>query len=77
MRKPYKDGNDRGVKGMLPLGCLPDNRPNHEQPHKFCADIAYGTGFTEGTYIGMVIREKLSLSQGSVRIISKKKILMH
>jgi uncharacterized protein YebE (UPF0316 family) len=34
--------------------------------------IAYGTGFASGTYIGMVIEEKISLGLTSVRIITKE-----
>jgi len=38
----------------------------------FVAYIAYGAGFAAGTYIGMVIEEKISLGLVSVRIITKK-----
>jgi len=38
----------------------------------FVAYITYGTGFAAGTYIGMVIEEKISLGLVSVRIIIKK-----
>ena len=34
--------------------------------------IAYGAGFASGTYIGMVIEEKISLGLTSVRIITKE-----
>ncbi len=36
------------------------------------AYIAYGAGFASGTYIGMLIEEKISLGLTSVRIITKK-----
>jgi len=34
--------------------------------------IAYGAGFASGTYIGMVIEEKISLGLTSVRIITRE-----
>ncbi len=34
--------------------------------------VAYGAGFASGTYIGMVIEEKISLGLTSVRIITKE-----
>ena len=34
--------------------------------------VAYGAGFASGTYIGMVIEEKISLGLASVRIITKE-----
>ncbi len=36
------------------------------------AYIAYGAGFASGTFIGMLIEEKISLGLTSVRIITKK-----
>jgi uncharacterized protein YebE (UPF0316 family) len=38
----------------------------------FVAYIAYRAGFAAGTYIGMVIEEKISLGLVSVRVITKK-----
>jgi uncharacterized protein YebE (UPF0316 family) len=34
--------------------------------------IAYGLGFTIGTYVGMMIEEKLSVGKVAVRVMSKK-----
>jgi uncharacterized protein YebE (UPF0316 family) len=36
------------------------------------AYIAYGAGFAFGTFIGMMIEEKISLGLASIRIITKK-----
>jgi uncharacterized protein YebE (UPF0316 family) len=36
------------------------------------AYIAYGAGFSSGTFIGMLIEEKISLGLTSVRIITKE-----
>jgi uncharacterized protein YebE (UPF0316 family) len=38
----------------------------------FVTCIAYGAGFAAGTYIGLVMEEKISLGLVSVRIITKK-----
>jgi uncharacterized protein YebE (UPF0316 family) len=51
---------------LLAIGQIMNNLTN------FVAYIAYGAGFAAGTYIGMVIEEKISLGLVSVRIITKK-----
>lgn len=51
---------------LLAIGQIMNNLTN------FVAYIAYGAGFASGTYIGMVIEEKISLGLASVRIITKK-----
>jgi uncharacterized protein YebE (UPF0316 family) len=51
---------------LLAIGQIMNNLTN------FIAYIAYGAGFAAGTYIGMVIEEKISLGLVSVRIITKK-----
>ena len=51
---------------LLAIGQIMNNLTN------FAAYIAYGAGFAAGTYIGMVIEEKISLGLVSVRIITKK-----
>ena len=51
---------------LLAIGQIMNNLTN------FVANIAYGAGFAAGTYIGMVIEEKISLGLVSVRIITKK-----
>jgi uncharacterized protein YebE (UPF0316 family) len=51
---------------LLAIGQVMNNLTN------FVAYIAYGAGFASGTYIGMIIEEKISLGLTSVRIITKK-----
>jgi uncharacterized protein YebE (UPF0316 family) len=51
---------------LLAIGQIMNNLTN------FVAYIAYGAGFAAGTYIGMVIEEKISLGLVSVRVITKK-----
>jgi uncharacterized protein YebE (UPF0316 family) len=51
---------------LLAIGQVMNNLTN------VVAYIAYGAGFASGTFIGMLIEEKISLGLTSVRIISKK-----
>jgi uncharacterized protein YebE (UPF0316 family) len=51
---------------LLAIGQIMNNLTN------FVACIAEGAGFAAGTYIGMVIEEKISLGLVSVRIIIKR-----
>ena len=51
---------------LLAIGQVMNNLTN------VIAYIAYGAGFASGTFIGMVIEEKISLGLSSVRIITKK-----
>jgi uncharacterized protein YebE (UPF0316 family) len=51
---------------LLAIGQVMNNLTNA------VAYIAYGLGFATGTFIGMVIEEKLSIGLISVRIITKK-----
>jgi len=51
---------------LLAIGQVMNNLTN------FVAYGAYGAGFASGTYIGMLIEEKISLGLTSVRIITKK-----
>jgi uncharacterized protein YebE (UPF0316 family) len=50
---------------LLAIGQVMNNLTN------IVAYIAYGAGFASGTFIGMVIEEKISLGLASVRIITK------
>ena len=51
---------------LLAIGQVMNNLTN------VVAYIAYGAGFASGTFIGMLIEEKISLGLTSVRIITKK-----
>jgi uncharacterized protein YebE (UPF0316 family) len=51
---------------LLAIGQVMNNLTN------IVAYVAYGAGFASGTYIGMVIEEKISLGLTSVRIITKE-----
>jgi uncharacterized protein YebE (UPF0316 family) len=51
---------------LLAIGQVMNNLTNA------VAYIAYGAGFASGTFIGMLIEEKISLGLTSVRIITKK-----
>jgi uncharacterized protein YebE (UPF0316 family) len=51
---------------LLAIGQVMNNLTN------FAAYIAYGAGFASGTFIGMLIEEKISLGLTSVRIITKE-----
>ena len=51
---------------LLAIGQVMNNLTN------FVAYIAYGAGFALGTFIGMLIEEKISLGLTSVRIITKE-----
>jgi uncharacterized protein YebE (UPF0316 family) len=51
---------------LLAIGQVMNNLTN------IVAYIAYGAGFASGTYIGMVIEEKISLGLTSVRIITRE-----
>ncbi len=51
---------------LLAIGQVMNNLTNA------IAYIAYGAGFASGTFIGMLIEERLSLGLTSVRIITKK-----
>lgn len=51
---------------LLAIGQIMNNLTN------FVAYIAYGAGFASGTYIGMLIEEKISLGLTSIRIITKE-----
>jgi uncharacterized protein YebE (UPF0316 family) len=51
---------------LLAIGQVMNNLTN------FVAYGAYGAGFAAGTFIGMLIEEKISLGLTSVRIITKK-----
>ncbi|MDP2797929.1 MAG: DUF2179 domain-containing protein [Methanoregula sp.] len=51
---------------LLAIGQVMNNLTN------IVAYIAYGAGFAAGTYIGMVIEEKISLGLTSVRIITRE-----
>jgi uncharacterized protein YebE (UPF0316 family) len=51
---------------LLAIGQVMNNLTN------IIAYIAYGAGFASGTFIGMLIEEKISLGLTSVRIITKK-----
>jgi len=51
---------------LLAIGQVMNNLTNS------VAYVAYGAGFASGTYIGMVIEEKISLGLTSVRIITKE-----
>jgi uncharacterized protein YebE (UPF0316 family) len=51
---------------LLAIGQVMNNLTN------VVAYIAYGLGFATGTFIGMVIEEKLSIGLTSIRIITKK-----
>ena len=51
---------------LLAIGQVMNNLTN------VVAYIAYGAGFASGTFIGMVIEEKISLGLTSVRIITKE-----
>jgi uncharacterized protein YebE (UPF0316 family) len=50
---------------LLAIGQVMNNLTNA------IAYIAYGAGFASGTFIGMVIEEKISIGLASVRIITK------
>ncbi len=50
---------------LLAIGQVMNNLTN------IVAYVAYGAGFAAGTYIGMVIEEKISIGLTSVRIITK------
>jgi len=51
---------------LLAIGQVMNNLTN------FVAYIAYGAGFALGTFIGMLIEEKISIGLVSVRIITKE-----
>jgi len=51
---------------LLAIGQIMNNLTN------FVAYIAYGAGFASGTFIGMLIEEKISIGLVSVRIITKE-----
>jgi len=51
---------------LLAIGQVMNNLTN------FAAYIAYGAGFAAGTFIGMLIEEKISIGLTSVRIITKE-----
>jgi uncharacterized protein YebE (UPF0316 family) len=51
---------------LLAIGQVMNNLTN------IVAYIAYGAGFASGTFIGMLIEEKISLGLTSVRIITKE-----
>jgi uncharacterized protein YebE (UPF0316 family) len=51
---------------LLAIGQVMNNLTN------FVAYIAYGAGFASGTFIGMLLEEKISLGLTSVRIITKE-----
>jgi uncharacterized protein YebE (UPF0316 family) len=51
---------------LLAIGQVMNNLTNT------VAYVAYGAGFASGTYIGMLIEEKISLGLTSVRIITKE-----
>jgi len=51
---------------LLAIGQVMNNLTN------FVAYIAYGAGFASGTFIGMLIEEKISIGLVSVRIITKE-----
>jgi len=50
---------------LLAIGQVMNNLTN------FVAYVAYGAGFASGTFIGMLIEEKISLGLTSVRIITR------
>lgn len=51
---------------LLAIGQIMNNLTN------IIAYIAYGAGFASGTFIGMLIEEKISLGLTSIRIITKE-----
>ena len=51
---------------LLAIGQVMNNLTN------FVAYVAYGAGFASGTFIGMLIEEKISLGLTSVRIITRE-----
>ncbi|HUH79378.1 MAG TPA: DUF2179 domain-containing protein [Methanoregula sp.] len=50
---------------LLAIGQVMNNLTN------FVAYVAYGAGFASGTFIGMLIEERISIGLASVRIITK------
>jgi len=51
---------------LLAIGQVMNNLTN------FVAYVAYGAGFASGTFIGMMIEEKISLGLTSVRVITRE-----
>ena len=51
---------------LLAIGQVMNNLTN------FVAYVAYGAGFASGTFIGMLIEEKISLGLTSVRVITRE-----